>query len=661
MSKKKKQIKDDEQVALSTSLRERSKKTREKEKHIRLRMWVSTFLSKFFTDRGTIPDNIGNNMLVSNNVCITKNNITAYILVTEMDTCTPICWTSGLVEYVKEQVDGVRIDIIIKNQRYYPDVSPSGTASRERSWTMTIDNPMMPKEYVRRSVRCLYSLDVAKSGEKLFKGRTYIRIRAMDSTTLRQAHSLCEQYLTKKCNAVFKPIKSNLGETLSYVTLMSNKKPEHLKDVPPIIWSMQTLAESLPSTQGMNNMVGQLMGFDTRSSYPYLINFRASSSMKNILLEADSGFGKTFMVEWWLYPFYADGFNLCIMDIKGTEFAAITKALGGVTLSMRSNSTFYINTWVWRKEECFMEDDQLYANTRKGLSKQQLMLIADLEEKLVPQGEALCEEFINSLYRSIGAIDSNVNTWGRTEQLSAYRVADMFNDFVSHEIKMKYPDVAQMMVDRVNIYMGRNGSNSHMYRDEYRYIDVLENSVLTFDFGILEASSGQDRVMFRIHVLFMTIINDVFVSYKKSKGEWTVKVLEESQIVDDYLTKIYTREITLRRAQNQITVLLGNSVSALAQNPASRPILDNISIICVGKLNKSSRNFLCEEYGLKESHVRDLERIQQNTALQHTFLLVNNLEKDSTTALLTAPVPDDVRDSELFKVVDTEEEKGLYE
>ena len=57
----------------------------------------------------------------------------------------------------------------------------------------------------------------------------------------------------------------------------------------------------------------------------------------------------------------------------------------------------------------------------------------------------------------------------------------------------------------------------------------------------------------------MTTINDEFVSHKKRKHEWTVKLLEESQIVDDWLTRVYTREMTLRRAQNQVTILLGVS------------------------------------------------------------------------------------------------------
>ena len=149
------------------------------------------------------------------------------------------------------------------------------------------------------------------------------------------------------------------------------------------------------------------------------------------------------------------------------------------------------------------------------------------------------------------------------------------------------------------------------------------------------------------------MINDEYVSHKKKKGQWTVKLLEESQIVDDWLTRVYTREMTLRRSQNQVTILLGNSVAALAANPLSRPMIENINILCLGSLNKSSRKFLKEEFGLSDVETQVLDDIQTNPDMARRFLLVNRMEADSTTALLEARVPESVSQSSLFKIVDT--------
>ena len=49
---------------------------------------------------------------------------------------------------------------------------------------------------------------------------------------------------------------------------MSDKKPEHLADVAPCIFSTQTFAESLPIIQGDNEEKGVLLGYDVKSGYP---------------------------------------------------------------------------------------------------------------------------------------------------------------------------------------------------------------------------------------------------------------------------------------------------------------------------------------------------------------------------------------------------------
>lgn len=643
---------DGETVA--QQLKAKDKVRRKRERFLRSRMWLSTLISKFFTDRGTIPDNIGNNILVTNNTYITKNNISAVIHISEMEETTPVSWTSDLLHVVKDQAEGCIIDFAFKGQRHYPDITPSAISSREKSWHATLDNPMMPETYVRRAARLLYSLDVARSQAKMYKYRVYIIIRAKDGMKLRKGIDATERYLSS-IRATYKRIQSNMEEHLAYLTMMSDKLPAHLKDVAPVIFSMQTLAESMPVIQGANDEKGVLMGYDVVSGYPYFIDFKATSKAKNIMIEALSGWGKTFIASYWLYPFYANGFNLAIMDIKGTEFSAITKALNGVHLSMRNTSTYYINNFRWSTDEVFDGDYRTYANIRVTTAKEKMLVMCDLDEKFESQAEALLEEFLQYVYASIGAKVDNTNTWYRTEKLNPYVIFDMFEKYISNEIKIKYADVVAKMLERMRIFMSRNGSKSHIFRDQLNYKDVLDTRCLTFDFGLLEASNNSDRVMFHLHVMDMITINDEYVSYKKRKGEWTVKLLEESQIVDDWLTRVYTREMTLRRSQNQCTVLLGNSVAALAANPLSKPMVENINILCLGSLNLSSRKFLKEEFGLKAAEADALENIQTDPEMQRRFLLINRMEADSTTAILEANVPEEVSQSSLFKVVDTED------
>lgn len=638
---------------LAATLKKRDKDRRKKERFLTARMWISTFISFFFTDRGTIPPNIGNNILVTNNLVITKNHLTAYIQIREMSEATPIAWTSDLLQSVRDQVPGVLIDFTFKSVEYHPDLTPSNINGRVKTWHQMMDNPFMPEPYVRRAARMLYTLDVARSGVSMYKEYIYIMVRAKDGGSLKRGVAAVSMYLNG-IGCQFRRINSKLDEHLNFQAMISNMKPSHIKDYPGNIFSTQTLAESLPVTQGGNDTKGQLMGYDAVSHYPYFIDFRSSSAAKNIMIEALSGWGKSFIATYWLYPFYADGFNLSVMDIKGNEFAGMTKALNGIRLSMRSTSTHYINTFLWRKNEVFDGDYRTYANERFRMSKERMLCICDLNQKETSHAESLLEEFLQFVYMNIGAIPENTNTWERTEQLNPYVIYDMFARYVSHEIHEKYSAVVDKMLERLRIYMWRKGSRAHMYRHAYSYLDVLETRCLTYDFGLLDGAGTNDPVCFHLHVLDMQCINDAYVSYKKSKKEWTLAVLEESQVVDDWLTKAYARDITLRRSMNQVTALLGNSVAALAANPLSRPIVENMNILCLGSLNKSSRDYLINEFGLKPVEAKRLDQIQTDPDFQRKFLLINRMQKNSTTAILEANVPPKVSESSLFKIVDTE-------
>lgn len=282
------------------------------------------------------------------------------------------------------------------------------------------------------------------------------------------------------------------------------------------------------------------------------------------------------------------------------------------------------------------------------------MILADLPDAMHAQGEALIEEFLQALYLQMGITGENVNTWYRSEAITPYDVFDRFESFCSSDVRSKYAGVADRMLTRLRIYMSRNGSNSHMFRDAFDYKDILETKVLTFDFGMLEAGTSTDQAMFKVRVLYMNLLNDQYVSYKYRHEEWTGKVLEESGIAADYLIRLYAKDFMLRRAQNQVTILLGNSISSLASNPNAKGILENANILVLGALNKSSREYLTEEFGL-DKECDELEALFSNPDYTNTFLLVNKMQKDATTALLKAHVPQRVVEGKLFKVVDTED------
>ena len=634
-------------------LKKVNKKVGKKERFITERMWISTIISALYNDRGKIPPNIGNNILVTNNQYITKYSLNAIIIVKEMSTDTPIGWVSDMIRHVKSTVHNVIIDVSLKNSDFNVDLK-NGLENRERQWEYTLENPYASEYSKKRAARLLFTAGLARKRVPMFKTRVFITIRATNGTELDSGIQTTIGYL-ESIGASYKFVKSNMQETLEHNLIMSDRISGKVRDIPALTTSTQTLAELLPCTQGLNDQVGTFMGIDREMDGPYFIDFRSSSKAKNIYVVGLSGHGKTFMVLSWLLDFYAQGYNCCIMDIKGNEFSTITRACGGKTLSMRPTSTYYVNTFVMDKNELKENDSsRVYFDARFTLSKEIMLIIADLTEAEAPSGEALIEEFLHSAYEQLGVLADNPNTWFRTEKMTPYTVYEQFVEYMSPAIRQKYSTVSSKMMMRMKMYMSRNGSSAHMFRDAYSYKELLETKMLTFDFGILESGTAVDPVMFRLRVLFMKLINDEYVSYNKAHGEWTVKVLEESQIAEDYLLKIYSKEFTLRRAQNQVTILLGNSIAALAQNPISVPILDNINILAIGVVHRASTDYLIKEFGLDQVEQK-LKDIHDNPDYENTFLLVNRMQRDATTAMLKVFVPKNVVNGKIYKVVDTEE------
>lgn len=645
---------DLDEKELGSRLRRLSREKSKKERWIKTRMWFSTFLSYIYPDMGYIPENLGNNILIVNNRYITKNSISAVIILKEFSEMTPISYMSEVIKEVKSRVPGVTVDFTLKTYSFKVDTRDKGLENRVLQWIKTLSNTRASERTKTRAARLLYTYDVAMSGEKLFKTHAFVTLRATDGSksaiAIKALRSVLAEFQTEH-----KVVKSNMKNMLEYITSVSDRSSGRLKEIPYSIQSALTIAEMLPSIQGLNDSKGLYMGISRQNRAPYHIDFRASASGKNIYVVAPSGQGKTFLVQNWLLDGTAIDFNICMMDLKGTDYEATTESLNGVSLSMRSSSTKYVNFFKMYADQCD-EDPVLYFNERFKLAKMQLLILANLKAEEEAAGEVLIEEFLNSLYEnSLGAIPENPNTWYRTLSVTPYDVYNYFEPYArSTAVISTFGKLAGNILKRLKMYMSTTGSSSHMFKEEYNIHEVLKTKALRFDFGMLESGRQHDISAFKLRVLFMRYINDEYVRYKKSLGQWVIKVLEESQVAEDYLLEMYVEEMTLRRAQNQVTILLGNSTSAIQDNPIARPLLDNINILAIGAVPKTSREFLVEEYGL-EDHVDKLESIYKDSDYENTFLLVNRMQKNSTVALLKVYVPTKVARGRIFKNVDTEE------
>lgn len=631
-------------MAISKKLSKRADIRLKREKHIVWRMWFNVLLAHYFQDRGKLLRNIGDKIYIGNNQFVTKYGFTAMICIEEFSLDTPVGFMSVITNRVKSKMGGIKIDFTLKNMRYKPNLNETGYKSRERTWKATSENDDAPEGHRSMAQRLLYSYDRIKAGDIVYRTRFYILVRATSGTDLNEALRLLERELDSY-DIQYKRIKHDIDLHMKYATLISNKVNERIKDIAFNTLSIRNIAQLLPMTQGINEQSGVHLGLNRLNRQPYIIDFRKISKGRNIYVGGNTGYGKTFLIIMWLYEFLLNNYNLCIMDIKGNEFPAIIKVCGGYIVSLRPESTYFINTFKLYKKGVL--NPRLYFSERLRLSKEWMVKLVGLKGEKRQRVEILIDRFLIDYYNGLGIIYDNKNTWDRSLNIHPYDVYDAFYKYASPFIREEFSDVIDDVINRLRMFMYRNGSDSHMFRDELILDDILEAKAISFDFGILDSIGVIDEAVFDVKLFFMNIVKDSYTRHKFKKGEYTACVLEESQYCNDTILEMYRKDIQLRRAQLQVTMLLGNSLVGLVNNPIGKALIGNFQMIVAGEMTKTEREYLIKEFGLEE-YADILEDMVTSPHYDRTFLLVNRMVKNSAPGLIRSYVPESVTKGKMF-------------
>lgn len=597
------------------------------------KMWLSYLVSLTTRDRGTIPENIGNNILITNNMYITKNFLSSVIQIVELSLDTPITFLGEMLihELRKENCKAV-VDFTVKNSRKDINLSDSGLKSRIQMWEKSEDNPYLLDKDKRRAVRLLYTVDEVRKGQVMMESRIFFTIRSNNGSDLAQAERIIYKYLAK-IGCIFKPINTSLNDYLKYITLISDYKDKNTKTLPCIINSNKTLSQMLPNTHSPGVGKGVYCGTNTINNTPFRINFKDITMARNMYVITNSGGGKTALALNMCSSALEEGFNLGVMDVKGNEFATVVDSVGGATISLRETSDEYINTFKMIKEESTHETAERYFKNRLNFSKLQMVILSGAEDQNdIMSLEGFLDEFLNYLYAHLGVRADNLNTWDKTLELTPYKVYEYVDDFLNKPFKEKYKDVLNYITTNLRMFYSKTGSKSYIFTKELQYKDLLDRRAIRFDFGIL-AGTTYDATIFKLKFEYMSRINSEYVTSNFDKGIHTFKILEESQAVSEDVMESYAREYTLRRAQLQTTLLLGNSVDALVRNPKSMPLIETTTGLFIGKLNKSTTELIVKHFdiGNKEGVIRHMSK--HNRYNRH-FLFINNMEPKALSPII---------------------------
>ena len=644
------------------------KKQHKKEKWIRTRMWISNFMSLFHGDHSVIPSDIGDRILFSNNMLVTKHGLNAYIIVTDLSEHTPVTFTSDLLKTVKRNVHDVRIDFMFSGKRYYPDVTSDAAQHRYNMWTKVLDDSRVGSRIARRCARLAYTFEEIRAGAAVYQTHFFIRVSAKTGVKLSQAMDAISNYLDTY-EATYAEVQNNIKFYAQYIMLISRTKTKNVKDISASIFSAQTLAESFPCEQGYNDTAGSIIAMDVGPNVPYMIDWRRFACGKNVLLCAITGSGKTFLMLFNLLDYYVDRYNIVIRDIKGTDYKTICEALNGVTIPLRQDSGVYPNTFILRASDVKDGDYLKYYNTRFNWSVTMLTIISQIKSVDSVEVRNFYRDFVANMYTQLGVLKDNPNTWGRTENITPNDIYSALVRYLSPEMSLQYETIGRACLKRIKMFFAKDGSYNYVFSEPLDIATILDSRILRFDFGYLEngdsdCGNGEDdneltdQTLFNLHYFFSSIYSEVYIAHKKNLSEWTVVVNEEAQSVGNYVLRMYAKDFSLGRARNQITYVICNAIDVLEDNPVAAPILQGATLLLLGNMYMSSRRYFIEQYSLQK-YEDIFERISEDTEYENHFVLVNNMQKEATTAVVSALVPNDVAGGEIFRNVDTVENEDI--
>lgn len=595
------------------------------ERFMWVKMWISYLVSLTMKDRGKIPDNIGDRILISNNMYITKLYMSTIIHIYELGTSTPVTLMSVLNSMLRDRGNRAILDVTFKNSNYDYDPKNSGLQSRIRAWETNLESDITSKRMRERSARCLYTVRVAETGKQLKNTRMYLTIRAKDIQTLNNAEKIIYDALGSM-GCTYMPAHGTIRNDLEYISLFGGRNYD-LKGTVPVMTSNVVLSQIVPNCGSYNDKKGYYVGQNVLNGSPYYIDFSSITVARNMYAVAPSGVGKTVLALNLAQSAYENGSACVFMDIKGNEYTNFIEATNGYTVSLRPMSTEYINSFIMHKEDTDQEHAEAYFKSRVAFSKQQIIILSGVRDReVLLELEELLDEFLDTLYITIGAIPTNMNSWSRTEELNPYEVFERFERYLTPQ-KMAQYNIHKTVIGTMRMYMSATGSKSYIFKREFDYAKILSSDTIAFDFGILgdTSSSDVDEDLFRLKFLYMSKLNGDFTTRKYAEGRRTFKVLEESQVVSDEIMKMYVQEYTLRRSQNQDTLLLGNSVQALQNNVLSKPLIENTRGLFIGELTTDARKTVIEQFGLQylEDHIKVPG---SSSRFKNCFVFINNMQ-----------------------------------
>ena len=543
----------------------------------------------------------------------------------------------------------------------------------------------------RQSLVYLSSAEIRRK-RRLFKYRTMMFISGKRGSNFDETVQDC-MTVSKNLGISANRVTEDMGIFLkAFSTMAAEMSDKAKKLVGNTTLTDEVISRFNTYDQGKIGENGIYVGSDIYSGFPVLKVFkRTSETAENILITAETGWGKSFMEKGWIVQLVADPrFTGTIMDIEGFEYIPFSDFLSAndkvVVLNMaEGQGQYYDPVPITLTGIAKLDKDMLNSSTRFTRSILRV-LIGDFKDNKQEAKwvSSILSESIALTYSEAG-VSKEIETWGRSANLSLSDVYRNFMRLYESAIQYKY-DVENGTIkpDAKNNYklndsyisaidsaaaslktyfesFENGGVNSHIFKHKISLRDLVDAKLVVCSFGLAGKSEADiDLTQLALSQSYAAIISQIRSMYAKAQGKYNFKVWEEFQRWGrmEGSEAILNSALTGGRKNGDVNFIVTNKVSEMLGDNDKFGIFQNTTSFAIGAIGDADvRANLCRSLSIEDlafeldklviNHKKGTSKVSTVSSIYDKAFLVK-LDK-SVVSLVKMNLPEELAESDIFR------------
>ena len=483
----------------------------------------------------------------------------------------------------------------------------------------------------------------------------FIECKCPDEDVLEMYEERLEKLLQRH-KMRFKPVEEDLKEYLINYGMASLNKEKNIKYEPSIVLTDRDEADMTDYSQGrLGDPVFQIyIGTDIDTGSPIFLNFTRNQKAQVILVAAKTGFGKTYVCKTTSLFHKLNKHRVCIMDYKGNEWGALGELYKYERISFSTKNPSFVNKM---KISLIGNEEDIrasYYTSLRGTVKDMVTLVNPNKEQF-DDVETLAYEIVQGIFLKFLVEPGNINTYHLSHEINMADEIWKAISSASNQAGMieRHGQILTLTLKRLEQYFSPLGGKRYLFENEIMIDDILKSEGIVFDLGMNRGEQHNlpyKELLLRMHN--MIYLMDIYTTYNKTQGLFTVKYFEEIQrtLTDERFLSMYNSAVSGGRSDNVIVYLLVNTAESLlsSEHPDALAITENITTRLGGFMEEEPRRIFAEKSGLQK-HKYKLDRIYSDIRYNNCFVIAYDTGAYRDVATINTRIPPEVTASDYFK------------